>query len=227
MATCQVRQFHTSYRSCRLAKEMCLEKPRQPALRIVPSLVLTLLFCSVTQAQSSEAAPAYEIAPVMSKIMFHVKASIPIEGTFEKWDAALSFTSTDASTGVLDIKIQADSVNTGSESKDHRLKGTHCFDVKKYPYITFHSIKITQTGPHVFEVPGTFTIRGVSKGEALTFTADREGPSTGEIKGTLSFDRRDFGLGGSIPFVRIADHVELTIDFKATRVSGHPLLFRQ
>jgi len=32
------------------------------------------------------------------------------------------FTSTDASTGVLDIKIQADSVHSGRESKDNKLK---------------------------------------------------------------------------------------------------------
>jgi polyisoprenoid-binding protein YceI len=156
-----------------------------------------------------------------------VKASIPIEGTFEKWDTTLAFTSADASTGVLDIQIQADSVNTGSKSKDDRLKGDDCFDVKEYPYITFRSTKIVQTAPHTFDVPGTFTIRGVSKAESLAFTADREGQGTGEIEGTLWFDRKDFGLGGSIPFVRIADRVELAIDFKASRISGPALLFKQ
>jgi polyisoprenoid-binding protein YceI len=181
----------------------------------------------LTRAQSSQAVPTYKITPVMSKITFHVKASIPIEGIFEKWDAALSFTSTDASTGVLDIKIQADSVNTGSKSKDDRLKGEDCFDAKEYPYITFRSAKIIPTGSHTFDVPGTFTIRGVSKAESLTFTADREGQGTGEIEGTLWFDRRNFGLGGSIPFIRIADRVELAIDFKASRISGPALLFKQ
>jgi polyisoprenoid-binding protein YceI len=155
-----------------------------------------------------------------------VKASIPIEGTFEKWDATLAFTSNDPSTGSLDIKIQADSVSTGSDGKDNRLKGEECFDVKEHPYITFRSAKIEQTGPHTFDVQGTFTVRGISKAESLTFTAEREGAGTGEIEGTLWFDRRDFGLGGSIPFVRIADRVELTIDFKATRVAGPALLFK-
>ena len=55
-----------------------------------------------------------------------MKSSVGLEGTFEKWDATLVFTSTDASTGVLDIKIKADSVNSGSKSKDKRLKGEHC-----------------------------------------------------------------------------------------------------
>ena len=204
-----------------------MRSPRQPVLRVVPSLLATLLFASVAEAQSPQGAPSYEITPVMSKIKFNVKASIPLEGTFEKWDATLAFTSTDASTGSLDIKIQADSVNTGSKAKDNKLKGKNCFGVKEHPYITFQSTKIIQTGPHTFDVPGTFTIRGISKAESLTFTADREGEGTGEIEGTLWFDRRDFELGGSIPFVKIADRVELTIDFKATRVSGPALLFKQ
>jgi polyisoprenoid-binding protein YceI len=35
-----------------------------------------------------------------------------IEGNFDKWDATLTFPSTDATSGVLDIKIQAATVNT-------------------------------------------------------------------------------------------------------------------
>ena len=203
-----------------------MQKSQEFVLRIVQSLLATLLFSHPTVAQSPQGAPTYKITPVASKIEFNVKASIPLEGTFEKWDATLAFTSTDVSTGSLDIKIQADSVKTGSEAKDNKLKGEECFNVKEHPYITFQSTKITQTGPHTFDVLGTFTIRGVSKAESLNFTADREGEGTGEIEGTLWFDRRDFELGGSIPFVKIADRVELTIDFKATRVGGPPLLFK-
>ena len=51
-----------------------------------------------------------------------MKASVAINGTFDKWDATLTFASTDVSTGVLDIKIQVDSVNTGSGMKDGKLK---------------------------------------------------------------------------------------------------------
>ena len=194
--------------------------------QLVLSLLATLVFSSVTQAQSSGKAPVFKITPVVSKVTFYVKASVKLEGTFDKWDATLVFTSTHASTGVLDIKIQADSVRTGSASKDNQLKGEHCFDVKRYPYITFHSKKITQTSPNTFDVAGTFTLRGISKPEALTFTVNRDsGGAAGKIKGVLSIDRRDFGLGGRIKFVTIADRVDITIDFKATRV-GPPLVFK-
>jgi polyisoprenoid-binding protein YceI len=190
------------------------------------SLLVAWLFSAGIQAQSSEEAPVFKITPVVSKITFYVKASVELEGTFDKWDATMVFTSTDASTGVLDIKIQADSVHSGSTSKDNKLKGEHCFDVKDNPYVTFHSTKITQTSPDTFDVAGMFTLRGISKPETLTFTVDRDaGGASGEIKGVLTIDRRDFGLGGGIRFVTIADRVDVTIDFKATRV-GPPLVFK-
>lgn len=194
---------------------------------IMLGLLVLLLFSPVTEAQSSKGAPVYKITPVVSKITFFVKASVSIDGTFDKWDASLKFTSPDVSTGVLDVKIQADSVNTGSGFKDDKLKSKDFFDVKTDPYITFHSSKIVQTAPHTFDVPGTFTIRGVSKQETLAFTDDTEGKGKGEIKGTMAFDRKEFGMDSGIPFIRIADRVEVTIDFKVTRVSGAPLLFKQ
>ena len=162
-----------------------------------------------------------------SKITFNVKASVALEGTFDKWDAALTFTSADVTTGVLDIKIQAESVNTGSGMKDAKLKSKDFFDVKQDPLITFHSTKIVQTGPTTVEIPGTFTIRGVSKPETLTFTITGKGTGTGEIKGTMAFDRKDYGMNKGIPFVTIADRVEVTVDLKGKRASGPPLVFKQ
>ena len=190
-------------------------------------LLLCLLTSTIVRAQSSKGVPVYEITPVVSKIDFSVKASIALEGTFEKWNAELTFTSDDVSTGVLDIKIDAASVNTDSHMKDDKLKSKDFFDVKQDPYITFHSTKIVQTAPHTFDVQGTFTIRGVSKPETLVFIADREAPGTGEINGTMAFDRKEFGMNSGIPFIRIADRVAVTVDFKAKRTSGPPLLFKQ
>jgi len=111
-----------------------VKKRPELLLRIALGLLAALLLSSVAEAQSSETAPTYKITPVISKIKFNVKASISLEGTFEKWDATLVFASPDPSTGSLDIKIQADSVSTGSESKDNKLKSDECFDVKEHPY---------------------------------------------------------------------------------------------
>jgi polyisoprenoid-binding protein YceI len=182
-----------------------------------------VVFPTLTRAQ----APVFTITPETSSIKFFVKSSVSLEGNFQKWDATLTFTSPDVSTGVLDVKIQAASVNTGSGFKDDKLKSKDFFDVKKDPLITFKSTKIVQTGPNTFDVQGNFTIRGVTKADTLVLTVDRESKTSGEIKGTMAFDRKDYGMDSGIPFIKIADRVEVTVALQAKRVSGPPVIFKQ
>jgi polyisoprenoid-binding protein YceI len=81
-----------------------------------------LLFASVTQPQTLTRVPVYRINRAASSIKFAVNASVAIAGTFDHWDAALAFTSLDPATGVLDVKIQAASVDTGSGMKNGKLR---------------------------------------------------------------------------------------------------------
>jgi polyisoprenoid-binding protein YceI len=127
----------------------------------------------------------------------------------------------------LDIKIQADSVDTGSGLKNRKLKSDDFFAVTQNPLITFRSTKIVQTGPNSFEVPGVFTIRGVSKTETLRLTVSGKGTGSGAIRGTMAFDRRQYGMNSGIPFIRIADRVEVTVHLTGRRVSGPPLVYKQ
>jgi polyisoprenoid-binding protein YceI len=194
-------------------------KIKRPAL--VPLLALVLM-PAVVRAQ----VPVFAVTPGTSTIKFGVKASVPIEGKSDKWDATLTFTSADVSTGVLDIKIQAASVNTGSGMKNDKLKSKDFFDVDQNPLITFKSTSVVQKGPDSFDVPGTFTIRGVSKPETLTLTVSGAGTGSGSITGTMAFDRKDYGMNSGIPFIKIADRVEVNIDLKAKRVSGPPVTLK-
>ncbi len=183
-------------------------------------LLAFALFPSVSRAQ----APVFEITPVNSWIKFDVKASVNIAGKFDKWDATLTFTSPDETTGVLEIKLQADSVDTGSGLKNGKLKGKDFFDVEHNPVITFKSTKVVRTGHDTYEVDGDFTIRGVSNPEKLTLVVSGGGTGTGEIKGKMVFNRKDYGMNKGIPFISIADHVEVNFHLNGKRVSGPPLL---
>jgi|SRR5580765_2620447 polyisoprenoid-binding protein YceI len=191
------------------------------------ALLCLLASYAVLPPLSRAQAPVFVITPEESTIKFFVKSSVDIEGHFDKWDATLTFTSAKLETGVLDIKIQAASVNTGSGMKDGKLKSKDFFDVQQDPLITFKSTKILRTSPTAYQVLGNFTIRGVTKTDTLMITADTEGKGIGEIRGTMAFDRKDYGVDGRIPFVKIADRVEVTIAFQAKRVSGPPVIFEQ
>ena len=178
-------------------------------------------------AQAPAAVPVFKITPVESKIKFHVEASVAIAGTFDTWDASLTFTSTAAESAVLDVQIQAASVNTGSGLKNGKLKSKDFFNVAEDPLITFRSTQIVQTGPETFAVQGTFTIRGVSKPETLHLTLAGKGTGSGVITGTMAFDRKDYGMTSGIPFIKIADRVEVRVSLKGKRVSGPPVVFKQ
>ena len=193
---------------------------RSAVLCILASGLLPL----VTTAQDI---PVSEISKEESSFKFSVKSSIPIAGTFDKWDASITFTSPDVTTAVLDIKIQADSMNTGSGLKDKTMKGKDYFDVKHDPLITFHSTKVTQTGPVTFDVDGDFTIHGVTKSETLKLVLIGKGMESAEIKGTMFFDRKDYGMDKNIPFVTVADRIEVIDDIKVKKVSGPPLVYKQ
>jgi polyisoprenoid-binding protein YceI len=202
-----------------VSKRLTSSTTRFAVLCFVASLAIT----SVSNAQ----VPVFKFSTEDSSVKFAVKASVAINGTFDKWDATLVFTSTDVTTGVLDIKIQADSVNTGSGMKDGKLKSKDFFYAEEDPLITFLSKKIVQTGPTTFDVQGDFTIRGATKPQTLTLVVSGEGTGVGEIKGTMVFDRKDYGMNKGIPFVHIGDSVDVAVDLKGKRVSGPPLVFKQ
>ena len=199
-----------------------------PGLRLVVLFILlaSVVLSSVTQAQDSAGVPVFEISQTGSTIQFAVKASIAIAGTFDKWNAALTFKSPDVTTAALDVEIQAASVDTGSGLKDSKLKSDDFFDVEHNPLITFKSTKVVQTGGNTFELDGNFTIRGVTKPEKLTLTVSGRGTGSGTIKGTMAFDRKDYGMNSGIPFIRIANRVEVTVDLKAKRINGPPVVFK-
>jgi polyisoprenoid-binding protein YceI len=190
-------------------------------------IVLCLLASAVFSSASRAQAPVFVITPGESTIKFDVEASVAIVGKFDKWDATLTFTSPELSTGVLDIKIHAATVDTGSGMKNGKLKGKDFFDVDRNPLITFHSTKVEQAGPDTVAFEGDFTIRGVTKQERLVFTVTGKGTGSGSIKGVMAFDRKQYGMDSGIPFIKIADRVEVNVDLKGKRVSGPPVVFKQ
>ena len=209
------------------AKENWSRTNIEPRTRDVPMVALCMLaFCALPSANRAQV-PVYEVTPVESTIKFGVESSVPIKGTFDKWNASLKLSSRDVRSAVLDIAIQADSVNTGNGMKNNKLKSKDFFNVKDSPMITFKSTKVVQTGPNTFDLEGDFTIRGVTKTEKLTLTDNGKGSTSGSIDGTMAFDRKDYGMNSNIPFIKIANRVEVNVSLQWKRVSGPPPVFQQ
>lgn len=197
-------------------------RQRQPGYTPSDMKITSLLLLAVLPSFGQ--APVFEIRPVDSKILFEVRSSVKLAGVFNKWEGTLKFTSNKAVSGRLEIKIDAASVNLGSSVKEKTLRGEDFFDVKKNPTISFVSNKVVPVDENRYRIEGTFTIRGVSKPEVLNLTVQRAADGQGgRIQGTMAFDRRDYGMNHGIPFIKIADRVEVTVDLVGRRISGPPI----
>src|ERR1700721_125393 len=97
---------------------------------VLASTACLMAFLALPRASYAQV-PTYEFTPVESSIKFGVDSSVSIKGVFEKWNASIKFSSRDIRSAVLDIEIEADSVNTGSHVKDNKLKGQDFFNAKK------------------------------------------------------------------------------------------------
>jgi hypothetical protein len=43
----------------------------------------------------------------------------------------------------------------------------------------------------------------------------------------MAFDRKDYGMNSGIPFIKIADRVEVNVDIFAKRISGPPVSLKK
>jgi polyisoprenoid-binding protein YceI len=85
-------------------------KGRGIRLRIVGGAFYCLLACAAFSAQAQEQVPIFVISRQESTVTFYVKASIELRGTFDKWDATLTFASRDVTTGVFRATVQSASI---------------------------------------------------------------------------------------------------------------------
>jgi polyisoprenoid-binding protein YceI len=191
------------------------------------STILCLLAFTLLPPASHAQVPDFAVIPAESSIKFSVKSSVAIVGKFDKWDATLTFSSADVTTGSLQIKIDAATVDTGSGMKNNKLKGKDFFDVEHYPLIAFQSTKVVQTSPTTFDVDGDFSIRGVTRQEKLKLTIPAKQTGEDEIQGVLVFNRKEYGMNKGIPFVRIEDHVEVRINLRVQQRSGPRLVYQK
>lgn len=104
--------------------------------------------------------------------------------------------------------------------KNRKLKSKDFFDVDNNPSIVFRSTKFVQTSPDKIEVDGDFTIRGVTNPEKLTLIVSHKEGHLGQIQGKMTFDRKSYGMNKGIPFIKIADHVDVSFNLKVKHVSG-------
>ena len=122
----------------------------------------------------------------------------------------------DDDTAAVTVEIRADSVRTGISLRDRHLRGPLFLDAAHHPTITFRGGDVMRLPTYV-AVPGSLTIRGVTRTEELRCSL--EGVATGrELAAELTLSRRAYGVGAPRGlrrldplFVVIGDEVRISI----------------
>ena len=123
-----------------------------------------------------------------------------VTGTFADWQAAIDFAPEarlDGTYGTVEVAVATGSLTLGSVSD--QATGEAFLASGAFPTAVFEAaIRPAEGGDPDYLADGTLEIRGVSVPVRLPFTLDMDGEAA-TVAGTVSVDRRDFGMGESYP----------------------------
>jgi len=175
----------------------------------------------------------WQIDPVHSSVEVAVKHMMftTVRGRFREVKGTIEVDEANPNKSVVDVEIQANSLDTGTADRDAHLRSADFLDVENHPTLTFRSTSVegamAKEGDK-FTVTGDLTIRGTTKPVTLDCVfegtgKDPWGGTRAGIRATTKIDRRDWGLtwnqaletGG----ILVANDLRIEIEAQAVKQS--------
>jgi polyisoprenoid-binding protein YceI len=176
-------------------------------------------FAALTSAQAETA--TYAIDPTHTFVTFEVRhfGTSTNRGRFDKKEGSVTLDAA-AKTGRVEVIIDTNSINTGTEPFNAHLK-KEFFVSAEFPTAKFVGDKFSFDGDKVTAVAGNLTLHGQTKPVTLKATNYNcyQSPMLkrevcgGDFETTIT--RSDFGINAMLPF--IPDTVHLVIQIEAVK----------
>ncbi len=195
-------------------------------LKIFLSIFVIALTTSVARAEVK----VYTIDPSHTNILWfgsHFGFSYSV-GQFMDFEGKIEFDEANPANSYVEVVIQADSVMTGLDNFDEKLRSDVFFDANAHPTIRFTSKEMVIQGKDRGEIVGDLTLKGVTRPVILKTVLNKAGINPYNEKETLGFRaetvlrRADFNMDnmvdkGIAPIVPILIEMEAIFDEEATR----------
>lgn len=163
---------------------------------------------------------SYSVDPTHGYINLHYnhlgfsRPTIRVTG----FEADLTYDAKNVTNSVVNVSMEAKSLDSGVEKFDGHLYGEKFFDVAKYPSITFASTNVEDAGDGKLAINGDLTVKGITKPVTLNATLNKAAvnpikkvPALG-FSATTTINRSAWGLGEYVPMV--SDEVDILIEIE-------------
>lgn len=120
--------------------------------------------------------------------------NVPVEGTFKKFSARISFDPVKPAAGSAQLTVDVGSYDLGDASYNGQVIGKTWFDAETYPTATFVSSAIAAVGGNRYNVTGKITIKGKSETVVVPVTLTQR-DNMQSLDGTLPIKRLQFDIG--------------------------------
>jgi polyisoprenoid-binding protein YceI len=139
------------------------------------------------------------------------------QGRFNKTSGKLTVDHANK-TGSVDIRIDANSIDTAHEKRDDHLRSPDFINAAEFPDITYRSTKVTIHDDNTATVEGRLTISGATRPATLNVTRIKCGTHPMNDRELCGFDahttikRSDFGITYALPAIGDEMRIELAVE---------------
>jgi polyisoprenoid-binding protein YceI len=154
----------------------------------------------------------YEIDSTASRVTFrtrHLFGLGPVRGRFSIRSGTVNVAEPTSDSSVHAV-IDAASIESGSGQRDAAVRSARLLDIERYPDITFIC-----KGTNTPDLPGTLTVRGVSRPVVLTVESCTVTAGMFTARASARIDRTAFGLTAYRGLA--ARYLQLIVDVRCVR----------
>ncbi len=155
----------------------------------------TLAFAGLLNFSALPVQAQQSLIAAQSEISFTTRQmGVPVEGRFQKFDAALDFDPKKPESAKARITIELGSVDIGDAQTRAELAKPDWFNLGAFPQAKFESSSVKALGAGKFEVAGKLDIKGASQSLVVPVSLSQAaGLST--ATGSFIIKRLDFKIG--------------------------------
>ncbi|MEO6134634.1 MAG: YceI family protein [Ginsengibacter sp.] len=180
--------------------------------------MIKYLFIFVTFISLSATAQNYVPGDAGSNVHFVIKHfGFNAAGDFTGLKGEILFDAKNISSSMVNLSVDAASINTDNDSRDKSLRTNDYFDVKKFPLINLKSTKISntnKTSEGFYFFTGNFTIRDSTHSISFPFKAEKTSDGY-SFSGEFDIDRLDYGVGAQSAV--LGDKVKISFKVNARK----------